>query len=132
MITIQYDHLLDGNFVKGLSKLSQWGEGSAKTKAVIGKIAKDYSSQAKKVMADMNKTIDVHCDKNEDGSRVAAPNTENTYVISDENLPAWNADMSQPAMKLKHRRLNLDELGNVPLLPLEIVALEPILDLDAD
>lgn len=129
MIEIQYDHLLDGNFVRGLSKLSMWGEGTSKTKLLIGKIAKDYGKEAKKVMVDMNEKIDLHCDKNEDGSRIPAPDTTGTYVISDENLDAWTKDMSGIAMKLDHRQLVLSELEGVPLLPIEMVALEPILNL---
>lgn len=129
MIEILFEHLVDGNFTRGLSKLSIYTEGQAKTKMAIGKIAKSYARLSKDVNVALNALIDEHCEKTEDGKRKPAPGTEGTYFIADENEAAWDKDLLHVAMKIDARQIALSEVEGVPLAPLELLALEPILNM---
>ena len=105
MITINYGHLVDGNFAKGLSKLSMWTEGKTKTRMHIGKLTQQYAKKANAVTVSLNAVIDTHCEKTDDGKRKAVEGTEGTYIIPDANIVAWEKDLDQVAMELDCRQI---------------------------
>lgn len=129
MIKLTFAHLIDQNFTNGLMALGSWsGCQNVKTKLAIGNMIKEYSAQAFAVDKKLQELIDAHCEKNEDGSRKAQKDRPGTFIIPDENEAAWNEAVKAVAMELPCRQLVLSELSGVPLTPIELSAIDALIN----
>ena len=129
MIKITFDRLIDAQFTNGLMKLGGWAScPSSKTKLAIGEILKHYAIAARDADKDLQALINEHCEKNEDGSRKAQKDAPGTFIIPDENEAAWREAVSTVAMELPCRQLVLSELADVPLTPMELAAVDVLLN----
>ena len=129
MIKITFDRLIDAQFTNGLMKLGGWSAcPSSKTKLAIGEILKHYAIAARDADKDLQALIDSHCEKNEDGSRKAQKDQPGTFIIPDEKEESWKLAIKEVAMELSCRQLALSELADVPLTPMELSAVDVLLN----
>lgn len=131
---VTYGQMRDQNFARGMSKIANFaGFKSPKTAYAVAKLNQAILAEASTTDAVFKKLVMLHAKLDEKGELVPANGIPDTFEIRDEAMPAWRDGLKEfteiEVELLNKAPIPLDQLEGIPLTPLEINALECLLQI---
>jgi len=135
MIQLSYEDIRNQEFISGIVRLRKFTGFSPKVAYNFARVVDKIQQAEKHGQKIFNEMIEKYAVKKADG-KLEEPQGKGTFRISDENLDDWQKELEEfHAIKLdpiERYKLKLSSLEKVGLTPGELLALEALIEEDAE
>lgn len=134
MITVHYKSLRSEEFDSALRKLYAYSAFPTSLSYNVGKLKKKLDSEIGKAQSSFIELLKKYADLDDKGNFIPSNGEPGTFHVPEEKKDAWmkaRDTFEEMSVNILHPKMRLHELDGVKLTPVEIVAIENLVEVKA-